>query len=103
MSVCVCVCVCVCVLSHVSTWIIACHAPLSMGIPKQEYWKGLPFPTPGDLPDLGVKPTFLASPALAGGFFITAPYFLIHNVILVFSLKQKQLHIILMFDRKMHK
>jgi len=37
-----------------------------MGFPRQEYWSGLPFPSPGDLPDLGIKPR---SPALAGGFF----------------------------------
>ena len=37
-----------------------------MGFPRQEYWSGLPFPSPGDLPDLGIKPTF---PALAGKFF----------------------------------
>ena len=41
-----------------------------MGFPRQEYWSGLPFPSPGDLPDLGIEP---ASPALAGGFFITEP------------------------------
>jgi len=41
-----------------------------MGFPWQEYWSGLPFPTPGDLPDPGIKP---ASPALAGGFFTTEP------------------------------
>ena len=41
-----------------------------MGFPKQEYGSGLPFPSPGYLPDLGIKPT---SPALAGGFFITEP------------------------------
>ena len=40
---------------------------------KQEYWSGLPFSTPGDLPDPGIKPAFLASPVLAGGFFPTAP------------------------------
>ena len=40
-----------------------------MGFPRQEYWSGLPFPSPGDLPDLGIKP---ASPALAGGFFTTS-------------------------------
>ena len=49
-------------------WTVACQAPLSMGFPRQEYWSGLPFPSPGDLPDPGVKPT---SPALAGGFFVT--------------------------------
>ena len=40
---------------------------------KQEYWSRLPFPTPEDLPNPGVEPAPLASPALAGGFFITAP------------------------------
>ena len=60
-------------------WTIACQVPLSMGFPRQEYWSGLPFPTPGDLPDPGIKPMFLMSPVLAGGFFSTsitwkAPY-----------------------------
>ena len=41
-----------------------------MGIPRQEYWSWLPLPSPGDLPDPGIKP---ASPALAGRFFITEP------------------------------
>ena len=40
-----------------------------MGFPRQDYWSGLPFPSPGDLPDPGTEP---ASPALAGGFFTTA-------------------------------
>ena len=39
------------------------------GFSRQEYWSGLPFLTPGDLPDPGIKPMFPASPALAGGFF----------------------------------
>ena len=47
------------------------EAPLCMGFPRQEYWSGLPFPNPGDLPDPGIKPTCLASSALTGGFFIT--------------------------------
>ena len=47
--------------------------PLSMEFCRQEYWSGLPFPTPEDFPDPGIKPTSLASPALAGGFFTTAP------------------------------
>ena len=42
-------------------WTIACQAPLSMGFSRQEYWGGLPFPSPGDLPDPGIKPW---SPAL---------------------------------------
>ena len=41
-----------------------------MGFPRQEYWSGLPFPSPEDLPDPRIKPT---SPALAGGFFTTEP------------------------------
>ena len=44
-----------------------------MGFSWQEYWSGLSFPTPGDLPDPGIKPISLASPALAGGFFTTEP------------------------------
>ena len=43
---------------------------MSMGFPKQEYWSGLPFPSPGDLPDPGIEPR---SPAWAGGFFTTEP------------------------------
>ena len=43
---------------------------MSMGFPRQEYWRRLPFPSPGDLPDPGIEP---ASSALAGGFFITEP------------------------------
>ena len=46
------------------------QAPLSMGFPRQEDWSGLPFPSPGDLPDPGIKP---ASPTLAGSFFTTEP------------------------------
>ena len=49
---------------------IAQQPPLSMEIPRQEYWTALPFPPPGCLPDPGIKP---ASPALAGRFFTTAP------------------------------
>ena len=42
-----------------------------MEFSRQKYWSGWPFPTPGDLPDPGIEPTSLASPALAGGFFTT--------------------------------
>ena len=62
-------------LSHVplfaTLWTVAPQAPLSMGFSKQEYWRGLLFPTPGDIPDSGIKHKSLASPALAGGFFTT--------------------------------
>ena len=54
----------------VTPWTVACQASLSLGLPRQEYWSGLPFPSPGDLPDLGIKP---APPALADGFFTTEP------------------------------
>ena len=50
----------------------ACQAPLSMGLSRQEYWSGLPFPSPGDLPNPGIKPLSLLSPALAGRFFTTS-------------------------------
>ena len=54
-------------------WTIACQAPLSTGFFRQEYWSGLPFTTPGDLPDAGNKPTCHVSPALAGRIFATVP------------------------------
>ena len=47
-------------------WTVAHQASLSVGFPRQEYWSGLPVPSPGDLPDSGIKP---GSPALAGGYF----------------------------------
>ena len=50
-------------------WTVACQAPLSMGFPRKEYWSRLPFPPPGDLPNPGIKPMSLASPALPDGFF----------------------------------
>ena len=50
---------------------IAHQAPLSMGFSRQEYWKGLPFCPPGDLPDPGIKPGSCLSPSLAGEFFAT--------------------------------
>ena len=60
-------------LSHVplfaNPWTVARQAPLSMGSSRQEYWSRLPFPTPGDLPDPGIEPESLASPA---GRFFTA-------------------------------
>ena len=43
-----------------------------MGFPRQEHWSGLPFATPGDLPDPGIEPVSLMPPALAGRFFITS-------------------------------
>ena len=57
----------------VTSWTIASQVPLSMGFPRQEYQSGLPFPSPGNLPDAGIKPMSLASPSLACGFFTTVP------------------------------
>ena len=48
------------------------QAPLSMAFPNQVYWSGLPCPPPWDLPDPGIKPASLMSPALAGRFFTTS-------------------------------
>ena len=50
-------------------WTVVLQAPLTMGFPRQEYWSGLPCPLPGDLPDPGIEPMSLTSPALAGEFF----------------------------------
>ena len=68
-----------CVLSRFSSvqliatpWTVALQVPLFMGFSRQEYWSGLPCPPPGNLPDPGIKPTSLLSPALAGGFFATS-------------------------------
>ena len=64
-------------LSHVrlfvTPWTVSCQAPLSTENFGQEYWCGLPFPPPGDLPNPGIEPMSLASLALAGRFFTTAP------------------------------
>ena len=46
---------------YATPWIVARQAPLPMGFSRQEYWSGLPFPSLGDLPDLGIEP---GSPAL---------------------------------------
>ena len=48
------------------------QAPLSMGFSRQEYWSGLPFPSPGVLPDRGIEPRSFTSPTLAGRFFTTS-------------------------------
>ena len=53
-----------------TAWTVACQAPLSMEFPKQEFWTGWPFPSPGDLPNPGIEPT---SPAFAGKFFTPKP------------------------------
>ena len=54
----------------VTPWTVAHQALLSIEFPRQEYWRGMPFPSPGDLPNPGIK---LAFPALAGRIFTTEP------------------------------
>ena len=61
-----------CVHLFAPTGTVAHQTPLSMEFSRQEYWSGLPFPTPGDLPDPEIEPASLESPALAGRFFTTA-------------------------------
>ena len=61
--------VCMCtvhaqVCDFVTPWTLAHQAPLSMVFSRQEYWSGLPCPSPGDLPNPGIKPTSLASPGI---------------------------------------
>ena len=68
-----------CMLSHfncvrplATLWTVALQAPLSMGFSRQEYWSGLSFPSPGDPPNPGIKPSSLMPPALTGVFFTTS-------------------------------
>ena len=56
--------------SFVTPWTVAHQAPLFMGFSKQDYWSGLSFPFPGDLPNPGMEPV---SSALVGGFFTIEP------------------------------
>ena len=68
--------------SFVTPWTVARQTPLSIRVPRQEYWSGLPFPPPRDLLDPGIKPVF---PALQLGFFTTEPLgktFLINSELL---------------------
>ena len=59
--------------ASVTPWTVDYQAPLFMEFPRQEYWNGLLFPTPGDLPDPGIETASLVSPALVGRFFTTVP------------------------------
>ena len=71
------ICVCLCSVTQscrffAAPWTVPCQAPLPMEFSRQEYWNGVPFPTPGDLPDPGMEPAFLVSPALANRALITS-------------------------------
>ena len=56
--------------SFATPWTVVHQVPLSMGFFRQENWSGLPFPPPGDFPNPRIESLSLASPALAGGFFM---------------------------------
>ena len=60
-----------CVRLFATPWTVAHQAPLSLGFSRQEYWSGVPFPPPGDLPGSGTESRSLRSTALAGEFFTT--------------------------------
>ena len=63
------------VMSNSATpWTVAHQAPLSTGFSRQEYWSGLPCPSPGNLPDPGIEPASFTSPALAEGSLPLAPH-----------------------------
>ena len=88
-------CVFVCVFScsvmsdSVTPWTVARQAPLSMGFPRQEYWSGVPFTTPGDLLNPGIEPVSLVPPALAGRFFTTVPPRKTHKATILQQQQQK--------------
>ena len=74
-----------CVQLFATPWTIACQAPLSMGFSRQEYWSGLPFPSPGYLPDPGFEPR---SPALQADSLESEPLGGIPNkLIILYKLK----------------
>ena len=77
-------------------WTVVCQAPLSLEFSRQNYWSGLPFPSPRDVPNPGIKPEPSVSPALASGFSTTDPpgtlylfcvwYNILFKLIIVFHL-----------------
>ena len=81
----------------VTLWTVTHQAPLSMRFSSQEYWTRLPYPPPGDLPNPRIKPAYLTSPALAGGFFTTsatweAPWFTVISFVASLSLCLQKLY-----------
>ena len=85
---------CALLLGHiwffVTLWTVAHQAPLSVGFSKQEFWSGVPFPTPGSLPDPGIESTNLASPALTSGLFTISATWKA-DVTYTYNLKIKQI------------
>ena len=79
---CLCMCACCCfscVHLFATLWAVAYWGPLSMGFSRQEYWSGLPWLPPEDLPNPGMQPRSLMPPALAGGFFTTSATWKAHQ------------------------
>ena len=68
-----------CVQFFVTPWTVAHQARLSKGFSRQEYWSGLPFPPPGDLPNQDIEPGASASSALAGEFFTASAIWEVQN------------------------
>ena len=66
-------CMLSCIQLFVTPWTVACQDPMSMRFPRQEYWSGLQFPLPGDLPDPGIEPASPVSPALQADFLLFEP------------------------------
>ena len=64
---------CPVVSDSVIPWTVGLQVPLSIRFSRQEYWNGLPFPSPGDLPHSGIKHKSLVSPAVTDKFFTTGP------------------------------
>ena len=64
-----------------TSWTVARRAPLSMGFSRQGYWSGLPFPSPGDLPDPGSKPEFLARKRSAAGLWFGRKVMILKGVV----------------------
>ena len=80
-----------CVRFFVIPWTIARQAPLSMGFPMQEYWSGLPFPSPGDLPDPEIEPASPASPTLQVDSLLCEPLNIINMSVPISGLKSREL------------
>ena len=72
-----------CVSLFAAPWTVAHQALPSVAFSGQEYWSGVLFPTPGDLPYPGIEPVSLMSPALAGRFFTTCPTWKAPNIVAI--------------------